>query len=128
MAQFDCKSSKVFLQGLRWGWEACCRNISLMLVPCFEYWKAKRNIHVTIQGMRMSISEKRPYPTKPVLYMSCSHKTSSKKDSRSTMWFDINDYDYEALFKRLLLFLVSAMILVHVPSSCIPRNLNLSTV
>ena len=62
-------------------------------------WKCKRPIHVKIQELRDSISDKRPYPTKPVLVTECKHLALSKKDSRSTAWFCPEDEDYEALFK-----------------------------
>ena len=52
-----------------------------------------------IQELRDSISDKRPYPTKPVLVTECEHSALSKKDSRSTAWFCLEDEDYEALFK-----------------------------
>ena len=62
-------------------------------------WKSKRLIHLTIKGLRESISGKRPYPRKPVLFMHCKHGYISKRDSRSTVWFNAEDDDYAALFK-----------------------------
>ena len=71
----------------------------LFHVTNIHNWKHKKLVHVSLEGLRQSISVNRPYPKKPVTITECQHGHLSKKDDRSTPWFYMEDEDFEALFK-----------------------------
>lgn len=87
-----------------WSAKTCEGNVDLlfeMFHSCLLHvlnihkWGRRIKIHRQFAEMR----GKRPYPTKPELMKQCYHVQLTEKDSKETVWFNIDDDDYKALFK-----------------------------
>ncbi|KAL5265183.1 hypothetical protein ACHWQZ_G006064 [Mnemiopsis leidyi] len=92
-------------------WYCCCNcngdpellvqmfHSCLLHVTNCHNWETDVDALVKLEEIRQSISIKRPYPQKLTTIKKCRHPHITKGENRAIPWFNVEDEDFEALFK-----------------------------